>query len=51
MYNVAVNIALFAGPILAGLVARDAAGVVWALRLAGGIGLVAGILLALRKAG
>lgn len=48
VYNVVMNIALFAGPILAGLLARDAAGVVLALRLAAGVGLVAGILLALR---
>jgi MFS family permease len=49
VYNVGVNIALFVGPILAGLVAQDAAGVVLALRLAAGIGLAAGVLLALRR--
>lgn len=49
VYNVAVNIALFTGPVLAGLLARDAAGVVLALRLATGIGLVAGVLLSLRR--
>lgn len=49
VYNVAVNIALFAGPILAGLLARDAAGVELGLRVAAGVCLVAGALLALRK--
>ncbi len=50
VYNVAVNIALFAGPILAGVLARDAEGIVLALRLAAGVGVVAGVMLALRKA-
>ncbi len=49
VYNVAVNIALFAGPILAGLLARDAAGVELGLRVAAGVCLVAALLLALRK--
>ncbi|MGQ9490686.1 MAG: MFS transporter [Anaerolineae bacterium] len=48
-HNVVVNIALFIGPILAGLLARDAAGVVLALRLAAAVGLVASALLGLRK--
>lgn len=49
VYNVVVNIALFAGPILAGLLARDAAGIVLALRLTAAVGVVAGALLALRR--
>ncbi|MCX7706582.1 MAG: MFS transporter [Anaerolineae bacterium] len=49
VYNVIMNLALFAGPIIAGLLARDAAGVVLALRLAAGVGVVAGALLALRQ--
>lgn len=49
IYNVVVNIALFAGPILAGLLARDAAGVVLALRLAAVVAVGAGVLLALRR--
>ncbi len=49
VYNVVVNIALFIGPILAGLVARDAAGIVLALQVSAGVCLVAGALLALHK--
>lgn len=49
VYNVVVNIALFAGPILAGLLAQDAAGVVLALRLAAAVVVAAGVLLALRR--
>lgn len=49
VYNVAVNIALFAGPILAGLLARDAAGIEVGLRAAAVVCLAAGALLALRK--
>lgn len=49
VYNVAVNIALFTGPVLAGLLARDAAGIQLGLRLAAGVCLVAGVLMALRK--
>ncbi len=48
LYNVVTNTALFFGPILAGLLARDAAGVIVALRLSAGVGLLAGALLALR---
>jgi len=44
-----MNTALFIGPILAGLLARDAAGVVLALRLSAGVGLLAGTLLAPRE--
>jgi len=49
LYNVVMNTALFIGPILAGLLARDAAGVVLALRLSAGVGLLAGTLLAPRE--
>lgn len=49
VYNVALNLALFTGPILAGLLARDAAGIELGLRLAAGVCLVAGMLLALRR--
>ncbi len=49
VHNVVMNIALFTGPILAGLLARDTAGVVLALRLAAVVGVVASALLALRR--
>lgn len=51
VYNVVVNIALFIGPILAGLLAHDTAGVLLTLRLAAGVGVVAGVLLARRESG
>ena len=51
VYNVAVNLALFAGPIIAGLLALDGAQSAPALRVAAGMMLVAGVLLAARRAG
>ena len=49
VYNVAVNVALFAGPIIAGLLAANGAQIVLALRVAAGVALVAGVLLATRS--
>lgn len=51
MYNVVINLALFAGPIIAGLLATDGDQIVLALRVAAGVTLVAGVLLAARRAG
>jgi MFS family permease len=51
VYNVVVNIALFAGPIIAGLLAANGAQVVLALQVAAGVALVAGMLMAARDVG
>ena len=49
VYNVAVNIALFAGPIIAGVLAANGSQIVFALQVTAGVALVAGILLAARR--
>lgn len=49
LYNIAVNVALFAGPLLAGLLANSPGGPTLGLRVAGAVGLVAGGLLAVRR--
>jgi len=49
VYNVAVNVALFAGPVLAGVLAGDGTQIALALRVAAGVTLVAGVLMATRK--
>ncbi len=51
VYNVAVNIALFTGPIIAGLLAANGAQIVLALQVAAGVALVAGVLMATRGVG
>jgi MFS family permease len=48
VYNVAVNIALFAGPIIAGVLAANGAQVVLALQVAAVVALVAGVLMVTR---
>ncbi len=45
VYNVVVNVALFIGPLMAGLLAAGSDGIPLALQVATGIGLVAGLLL------
>jgi MFS family permease len=47
-FNMASNVALFAGPVLAGLLAANGAQIELALRVAAGVGLVAGVLLVTR---
>lgn len=47
-YNMTVNVGLFAGPVLAGLLAANGAQIVLALRVAAAAGVLAGILLMLR---
>lgn len=49
VYNVVVNLALFAGPIIAGLLALDGVQSALALRVAAGVMLVAGVLLVTRR--
>ena len=51
VYNVAVNIALFTGPIVAGILAANGAQIVLALQVAAGVALVAGVLMATRGVG
>jgi MFS family permease len=51
VYNVAVNIALFAGPIIAGLLAANGSQIALALQVAAGVALVAGVLMATRGIG
>jgi MFS family permease len=51
VYNVAVNLALFAGPIIAGVLAANGRQVVLALQVAAGVALVAGVLMATRDVG
>jgi MFS family permease len=51
VYNVAVNIALFAGPIIAAILAANGTQIVLALQVAAGVALVAGILMATRDVG
>jgi MFS family permease len=48
VYNVAVNIALFSGPIVAGVLAANGAQIALALQVAAGVALVAGVLMAMR---
>lgn len=48
VFNVFVNVALFAGPLLAGLLANSAGGPALGLRVAGAVGLLSGLLFALR---
>ena len=51
VYNVAVNIALFAGPIIAAILAANGTQIVLALQVAAVVALVAGILMATRDVG
>jgi|WetSurMetagenome_2_1015567.scaffolds.fasta_scaffold151820_1 MFS family permease len=51
VYNVAVNIALFAGPIIAAILAANGTQIVLALQVASVVALVAGILMATRDVG
>ena len=51
VYNVVINIALFAGPLIAGLLAANGSQITLALQVAGGVALVAGILMATRGVG
>lgn len=48
-YNMVTNAALFAGPVLAGLLAANGSQIVLALRVAAVVGLVAGVLLVARS--
>ena len=49
IYSTIQNVALFLGPILASVLAEGAGGPVLGLRVAAGVGLMAGVLLALRR--
>jgi len=49
VYNTATNIALFIGPLLAGAIAASAGGPGLGLKVAAGVGMVAGVLMALRR--
>ena len=49
IYSTIQNVALFLGPILASVLAEGAGGPVLGLRVAAGVGLLAGVLLALRR--
>ena len=49
VYNTVQNSALFLGPLLAGIIAESAGGPALGLKVAAGVGLVAGVLLALRQ--
>jgi MFS family permease len=49
VYNTAQNSALFLGPLLAGILAETAGGPALGLKVAAGVGLVAGVLMALRR--
>jgi MFS family permease len=49
LYNTAANAALFAGPVIAGVLANSAGGPTFGLRVAAGVGIFAGILLAARQ--
>jgi MFS family permease len=49
VYNTAQNSALFLGPLLAGILAESAGGPGLGLKVAAGVGLVAGVLMALRR--
>lgn len=49
IYSTIQNVALFLGPILASVVAEGGGGPVLGLRMAAGVGLVGGVLLALRR--
>ncbi len=51
VYNVCVNIALFIGPLAAGFLANSAGGPALGLRVAGVVGLLAGVLFAVLKPG
>jgi len=51
VYNVVVNAALFAGPIIAGVLAANGAQIALALQVAAGVALVAGVLMATRGLG
>jgi MFS family permease len=51
LYNLFVNAALFAGPLLAGLVANTPGGPALGLRVAGVVGSLSGLLFALRVRG
>lgn len=49
VYNTASNMALFVGPLLAGAIAESAGGPGLGLKVAAAVGLVAGVLMALRR--
>jgi MFS family permease len=49
VYNISLNIALVAGPLLAGVLARESSGLITGLRLAAGLAVLSGLLFALRR--